>query len=168
MPGPLDRAMRRLLCQCFPADAQSFGATRAWHGCVPAWTVVVLENEEPVACAAVVERAVTCGGVPMTVAGVGNFCVAPPWRGSGLAQGLMERIHAEARARGMDFGLLFCSPGLEGLYAALGWSRVGWPITALDERGLPGPLPAGNIGMSVALGNRPWPEGPVDLQGRDW
>ncbi len=164
----LDRAIRRLLCECFPADAAAFALSRAWHGCAPAWTVIAREDEQLLACAAVVERTIACGTRPVVVAGVGNLCVTPVRRGTGLARRVLERVHAEARGRGLAFGLLFCTEALEPLYAALGWSRVEAPITMLDREGLPAPLPPGNIGMYAALGEQPWPDGPVHLQGRDW
>lgn len=46
--------------------------------------------------------------------------VAPPHRGRGIASALVEGIHAEARAAGIERLYLF-TPDQERLYARLGW-----------------------------------------------
>ncbi len=164
----LDLAVRDLLTACFPRDAAHFAQTRWWNGCAPAWTVVAVDGARAVACAAGIDRVVRCGGQPVRVAGLGNFCVAAERRGTGLARRVMDRFVKEAAGRGFEFGMLLCSPGLTRFYQSLGWHLIPLEITAVDEQGRDAPLPAGNQGMARSLEKRPWPDGPVHLTGRDW
>lgn len=168
MPGELDRAIRRLLCECFPKDADVYSTTRAWHGSIPTWSVVRRDGEQIVGHVTIFLRTITCGQQPVTVAGVGNFCVAQPWRGTGLSRQLLHRALEEAPRRGTSFGLLFCTPALERLYASFGWTRIDEPITMLDDAGRDAPIPAANIGMFVELGEKAFPPGPIHLRGSDW
>jgi len=163
----VDRAIRRLLCQCFPADAEHYSIERAWHS-TPAFSVVSRDGEQVVGHAGVVVRTIRCGETAATVAGLQNFCVAPQWRRSGLARRVMAAAMDEAARRGIRFGLLFCVPALERYYGSQGWSKLDCPVTMLDEHGQPAPLPAKNIAMQIALAGVPLPPGPIHLHGRDW
>ena len=116
----------------------------------------------------IIERQITCGGVPVRVAGIQSLAVAPDWRRSGLSQRLMTAAMQEARRRGMGFGLLFCVPELEGFYARMGWRRIDRAVAMRDAAGRPVPLTAKNISMELALAGDPLPPGPIDLEGRDW
>jgi len=40
MTPEMDASIRRLLCVCFPKDAEAFSQRRAWHDCVPAYSLV--------------------------------------------------------------------------------------------------------------------------------
>jgi GNAT superfamily N-acetyltransferase len=168
IPPATDRAIRQLLCECFPADVQSYACCRAWHDSPPAYTVLARRAGLVVGHLGIVVRSVACGDVRITVAGVQSFCVAPPYRGTGLSGRLMARALDEALRRGVRFGLLFCVPELEGLYGALGWSKTDRPVTMLDEHGQSVPTPRKNICMLSELGQERFPAGPLDLQGRDW
>ena len=86
-----DRAIRQLLCTCFPADAVAFAQNRAWHDSVPAFSVVCREADAVTGHVAIVVRTIRCGDQPVTVAGVQNMCVTPDRRGTGLAQSLLSR-----------------------------------------------------------------------------
>jgi predicted N-acetyltransferase YhbS len=167
--GPeLDAAVRRLLCACFPADAESFAARRAWHGVLPIFSVLAWRGDELAGQIGIVERHVTCGGAPVRAAGVQSLAVAPDLRGSGLSQRLMTTAMQEAQRRGIPHGLLFCLPGLEGFYTRLGWRRIDREVTMLDANGRTVPLTAKNIGMELVLAESPLPPGRIDLAGRDW
>jgi predicted N-acetyltransferase YhbS len=106
--------------------------------------------------------------VTIMVAGIQSLAVAPQLRGTGLSSRLMAEAMEEAQRRGIEYGLLFCLPGLERFYASLGWIRTDEPVTMADETGQPVPLTQKNITMSIELSERPFPKGPIDLQGRDW
>ena len=168
MPPATDRAIRQLLCECFSADAAAYAHRRAWHGSLPTYTVVSRQAGRVVGHLGIVVRSVLCADVRPAVAGVQSFCVAPPYRGSGLSGRLMARALDEALRREIRFGLLFCVPELEPLYRALGWSETGRPVAMLDERGESVPIPRKNICMMIELGPEGFPCGPLDLQGRDW
>ncbi len=168
MPPATDHAIRELLCECFPADAEAYARRRAWHDSVPAFTVISRQANRMLGHLAVVIRTVACGHQPVTVAGIQSFCVVPPHRGTGLSVSLMARALDEALRRKVRFGLLFCVPELEHVYRPLGWSKTIRPVVMLDEGGQSVPLPAKNICMLTELGDEGFPPGPLDLQGRDW
>ena len=167
--GPeLDAAVRRLLCECFPSDAEAFSLRRAWNEVRPAYSVFGRDGDQVVGQVGIVERRITCGGVPARVAGIQSLAVARNWRRSGLSQRLMTAAMNEARRRGARHGLLFCLPQLEGFYGRLGWRRVNRAVTMRDAAGRTVPLTEKNISMELALAGDPLPPGPLDLEGRDW
>jgi predicted N-acetyltransferase YhbS len=163
-----DRAIRRLLCECFPADAEAYAQSRAWHDATPAFSFVVRDAGQLLGHVSIVVREIRCDRTPVTVAGVQGLCVAARRRGTGLGPRLLTAARGEALRRGIRFGLLFCVPELEAYYGSQGWSRLDRPVTMLDEHGRPAPLPAKNIAMQIALAGEPLPAGPLDLRGRDW
>jgi len=168
MPPATDRAIRELLCECFPADVQSYARCRAWHDSWPAYTVIARRAGLVVGHLAIVVRTVACADVRATVAGVQSFCVAPRYRGTGLSGRLMARALDESLRRWVCFGLLFCVPELEGFYATFGWVKTNRPVAMLDEHGESVPIPGKNICMFIELGEVGFPAGPLDLLGGDW
>jgi len=168
MPPATDRAIKRLLCECFPADVEIYSRRRAWHDSAPTFSVIYREQDRVLGHIGIVVRQTLCGDASITVAGVQNFCVARHRRGTGLSRGLMARALDEAVDRGVRFGLLFCVPELERFYSSLGWSKTERPVTMLDEDGHSVPIPAKNISMLIELAGDEFPPGAVDLQGRDW
>jgi predicted N-acetyltransferase YhbS len=163
-----DAAIRHLLCKCFAADEATFSARRAWNEVRPAFSVVARSGEEVVGQVGIIDRWVTCGGLPIRVAGIQSLAVAPNWRGSGLSQRLMIAAMDEALRRDIRFGLLFCLPQLENFYSGLGWQRIDRAVTMHDAAGQTVPLTAKNIAMELALDGDRLPPGPIDLGGRDW
>jgi predicted N-acetyltransferase YhbS len=164
----LDTAVRRLLCECFPSDAEAFSAGRAWNEVRPAFSVLGRHGDKVVGQVGIIERWITCGGAPVRVAGIQSLAVAPDWRRSGLSQRLMTAAADEARRRGTRFGLLFCLPKLESFYARLAWRRIDRAVTMRDAAGRAVPLTAKNVTLELALGGDPLPPGAIDLEGRDW
>jgi GNAT superfamily N-acetyltransferase len=102
--------------------------------------------------------------VPVT--GVAGVLTRPDLRGRGLARRVLAHALRETRSRAAtSFALLFCLPKLVSLYRELGWQEVAPPVLIEQPSGAaPAPLPA----MVLALGERPWPAGPVDLDSRPW
>jgi predicted N-acetyltransferase YhbS len=164
----LDVAIRALLCECFPPDVPLFRQCRWWHGCMPEYSLVCRQDQYVLGHVGIVRRTITCGGKPVDVAGIQSLAVSSALRGSGLSRQLMGRSMVEAKRRGILFGLLFCLPTLERLYASLGWERRNTTVTMLDEAGLDVPLPGKNIMMVLNLTSEAFPQGDIHLQGRDW
>jgi len=164
----LDRGIRDLLCLCFPPDVPVFSQTRHWHGSAPEYCFYRAENGRITGHVGIVRRAIRVGARSIEVAGVQNLAVAPERRKSGLGALLMIRALAEARKRGIRFGLLFCVPGLARFYRDLGWQLQDRPFFMNDESVARIRIPEKNIGMTLALETEAFPAGPVDLQGRDW
>lgn len=203
VPAATDAAIKKLLCECFPADAAAFSVSRYWHGTAPAYSLLHWKDERPPSLklrraarrfpsgrgeaaqgspggvgrvaghVGIVIREVRCGrtrataGKPALVAGIQNLAVAHELRGRGLSQQLMTEAMTEAVRRSVPFGLLFCVPELERLYASLGWRRTDVSVT-LIENGKRVPIPGKNIAMFKELAGKPFPRGDIDLQGMDW
>ncbi len=167
MCSSLDEAIRKALCECFPADASAFAKTRAWHGSAPSYSLVHREGERVVGHVGVVVREIAAGGTPVTIAGIQNFAVVPDRRGTGLSRRLMEEAMAEAGRRGISFGLLFCVPGLERFYTSLGWRTLDVRARMVFED-VEIEIPAKNIAMVLALAAKPFPSGDLHLGGPDW
>ncbi len=164
-----DAAIRAGLCACFPPDCEVFSRTRAWHGSPPAWSVLVEYEDLVVAYVGIVERQILVGQERVSVAGVQNAFVLPEYRGRGLFRQVMSAALEEARRRGLEFGLLFCTPQIGAKYARQGWRLLDdRSVTRLDEEGRSQPLPAKNATMFYPLANRNLPPGDVHLQGNDW
>ena len=164
----LDRAIRDLLCLCFPPDVPVFSQTRYWHGTAPEYSFFRREAGLVTGHVGIVRRTIRIGSRQVTIAGVQNLAVSPDRRQTGLGALLMIRALNEARRRGIDFGLLFCVPGLARFYTSLGWQIQNRLFFWADENGGRVPIPEKNIGMALNLGPDPFPAGDVDLQGRDW
>jgi predicted N-acetyltransferase YhbS len=164
----LDAAIRRLLCECFPADVEAFLARRAWNEVHPAFSVIGRRGGAVVGHVGIIERQITCGVAPVRIAGIQSLAVARDCRRSGLSLDLMTAAMDEARRRGIRFGLLFCVPELEHFYAQLGWLQTERTVTMRDAAGRTVPLTAKNISMDLALDGERLAPGPIDLEGRDW
>jgi len=163
-----DAAIKRLLCECFPPDVQTFSKSRYWHGSAPIYTIIYRQGNEVVGQVGIVVRTIQCGGVPVEIAGIQSMAISPRDQGTMLAWALMRRAMKEAKKRGILFGLLFCVPSLERLYAAMKWERIDVITTMHDEKGKTVPIPGKNIAMVLKLADRPFPKGDIDLQGADW
>jgi predicted N-acetyltransferase YhbS len=165
-----DRAIRELLCACFPADAASFNRSRGWHASMPLYSILLDNNGILCAHVGVVDRTIRAGNEPVRVAGIQNVGVHPACRGQGLADRIMIAAMNEARTRGFDCGLLYCVPRLEKVYQRTGWITLpGAAITCRDHlTGQTVQIPSKNIAMYHPLKLAAFPAGPIDLQGTDW
>lgn len=169
MSPDADRAVKALLCVCFPADADIFSVTRYWHGSVPAYSVIHGSDEGTLdGNIAIVIREIRVGTQAVRIAGVQNMAVRPGTRGGGVGAGLMERAMTEARRRDVPFGLLFCVPELAKYYGRYGWKPRAEAVT-MDYNGKTGiPIPGKNICMTLSLAGLEFPGGDIHLGGADW
>ena len=166
----LDKEIRDLLVECFPADREYYGRQSWWH-CVPAYRVIARDSQGPiVAHAGVVDRTVSVGDdlSKMRVAGVQGFCVSKYHRGTDLSRRMMFIAIEEAIKRRFDAGLLFCIDELEAVYTAMGWRRLNSNVYMLDDEKGKTPIPAKNITMYYPPGKSRFPPGDIDLAGTDW
>ncbi|MBN1555706.1 MAG: GNAT family N-acetyltransferase [Phycisphaerae bacterium] len=164
----LDAGIRALLCECFPPDVPIFRQNRCWHDCAPEYTLVYRREGKVLGHVGVMRRTITCGGVPVDIAGIESLAVSPTMRGTGLSRELMNESMAEAKRRGIPFGFLFCSPQLAKFYASLGWRTTHAAVTMHDENGLDVPQSDKSAAMFLNLTPQTFPEGDIHLQGRDW
>lgn len=165
----LEAAIRQALVTCFPKDAEFFSRSRAWHGSAPAFSALVSEDDRVIAHLGVVQRRIKVGGTPVEMAGIQNVCVLDEHRGRGLCREMLAAAMAEAKSRGIDFGLLFCVAELVPVYERCGWKRLpDQPVIRVDSDGLEKPLVEGNLPMWLPLGEEGFPRGTVHLGGNDW
>lgn len=169
MDPALDRAIKDSMCECWPEFRDVFSRTRAWHGSHPAYSVAIEDEGRVTAHVSVHVRAVRVGDEQVTVAGIMNVIVVPDRRGRGLSAQVMGPAMDEALRRGLDFGLLFCAPEIEKVYASCGWQTVPTvEVTRIDENGNECGLPGANIAMVHPLKRADFPVGPIHLMGNDW
>jgi GNAT superfamily N-acetyltransferase len=168
MSPQLDAEIRNGLCRCFPADREIYAETRAWHGAVPAYSVVLTDAGIVVAHLGVVDRTITVAGRPLRVAGVENVYVLPERRGQGLSRRVLIPAMDEALRREFDAGLLFCLPTLAALYGSCDWQTLSGCEIVRTEDGCELPLPAKNIAMFYPLRVASFPAGRLHLGGNDW
>lgn len=181
--GDLDKALRKSLVVCFPADREYYHR-QSWWRCVPVYRVIGKDDKDSItAHVAVVERSVTVGRdlLKVHVAGVQSFCVLPDHRGIGLSSNMMSIAMEEANRRGFDAGLLFCLDQLQTVYNRMGWRKLDAAVYMFDDKACcdlaaPGEpqregktfIPAKNITMFYPLGTRQFHPGDIDLNGTDW
>lgn len=165
-----DAALRRILAACFPHNETQFSASRQWRGSVPLFTVVATDKTHGVACAVVIDRTIRIDGRPVRVAGVGNVCVLPDYRGGGVVDRVLLTAMEDAAGRGFEWGLLFCRPEIMKVYERTGWqSCMDRRFVRIDHAtGQPDEIPADHGKMFLRIGYRPLPPGDIDLQGDKW
>ena len=142
-----DAAIKKLLCECFPDDIEAFSESRYWHGSAPAYSLVYRQENEAVGHVGIVLRTIASGGTQVDIAGIQSLAVSPRIQGTMVAWALMRRGMKEAKKRGVPFGLLFCVPSLEQLYAAMKWKLIDVTVTMTDEQGKSVEIPGKNIAM---------------------
>ena len=75
----------------------------------------------------------------------------------------------EAGNLGHDFGLLFCVPQLEKLYALSKWKSLpARRIIHINKAGQEIDLPSKTVTMYYSLARSEFPAGDIHLQGSDW
>ena len=163
----LDNAIRNILVECFPKDSEHFSYQRWWHSRYD-WIAVATDPDGAIAaCISIVERSIKAGGSDLQIAGVGNVCALPCRRKKGIIDRVMEIALEEARKHGLGSGLLFCLPELEKVYKRMGWKKIDAAVVLNDESGKQTPMPEKNIAMGIPI-TEAFPEGDIDLVGRDW
>jgi aminoglycoside 2'-N-acetyltransferase I len=164
MPASLREAMDKAVKAAFDAiDDDGGGITWVESN---DWHVLVLEAGRVVSHAGIVERTVDVGGMQVRVGGVGAVATLPELQGRGLA-GMAMRRAAQFMQEDLkvDFGLLFCAPKNEPLYAHLGWIVVRVPVVS-DQPG--GKRCISDVLMILPCLKQAWPAGTIDLCGLPW
>jgi len=129
------------------------------------WHVTLHANGEPVAHAGLVEVTVEAGGEALRVAGLGGVITRADRRGQGDATAALAHFGEETRARGIDFGMLFCRAELVPYYARRGWTELTVPVMVEQPDG---PIPMPTRAMVKSFGARTWPPGDVRVPGHPW
>ena len=165
----LDAQIKQGLCCCFPNYQNVFSQTRTWNGSTPAWSVIMIQQQQIAAYLSVVDRLIRVNDEQVRIAGIGNLFVMPAHRKTHLSTQLLDIVAKESHKRGYDYGLLFCEPEIQNVYARCGWRMlVGQTIIRVNESGCDTPLPKNDIGMYYPLTRTDFPEGLIHLQGNNW
>lgn len=76
-----------------------------------------------------VDRAVIVGGLSCRVAGLSRLAVAEGYRRRGYGSRVVRAFTEHARARGCEFGMLFCYREMRPFYQRLGWESLEGEVT---------------------------------------
>jgi len=167
--GALNKKILGCLQKAFPDGVLNFKESRYWHGSVPAWTVLLEEENSIIAHVGIVERSITAGKETIRIAGLQNVCVAPEHRGKNLSNMVVKASMDEAMRLNIDFGLLFCIKQIEKIYACGGWKTLHErTVVRVEADGREISIPEKNIVMYYPLVKKNFPEGNIHLQGNDW
>jgi len=115
------------------------------------------------AAGAVVAEVDVAPDASFSVVGLGGVIVTREERGRGLVHTLFDALLEVAREMGPEHAMLFCRPGLLGMYERMGCREMAGPVWA-DQ-------PQGRIEMPLRAMWRPlhgeaaWPPGRVEVRG---
>ncbi|HEY4347911.1 MAG TPA: GNAT family N-acetyltransferase [Gaiellaceae bacterium] len=159
----LESGLTSLLQASFPGYPK-----RSHFKLPPHFRYVATVGDELAAQMGVELRIIRVGDATVRTFGVVDLCVAATHRSRGLAGRLLDALTADARARGIDFMLLFADD--DRLYVRHGWAHVSNVCTwvKINEHrtlGLAERESLGDAMMVKATGTRAWPDGDVDLLG---
>jgi GNAT superfamily N-acetyltransferase len=160
--GDLTKQLQQVLQDCFPDYP-----ARTYFKLPPHFRYLALDGDDVAAQMGVELRVVQVDGAVLRTFGVVDLCVRPGGRSRGLAGRLLAELTEYARACGIDFIILFADD--DRVYTRTGWTRVSNRCTwvQINEHTT---LGIGQESMADALmvkatGDKPWPDGDVDLLG---
>jgi GNAT superfamily N-acetyltransferase len=162
IPADLTRQLRALLRMCFPGYPD-----RSYFKLPPHFRYLAVAGGELAGQVGVELRVIRVGSDVLRTFGVVDLCVRASERSRGLAGRLLAEVTQLASSCGMDFIILFADD--DRLYTRNGWARAANPCTwmKIHEHATLGLATAEDTGalMVKKIGQRPWPEGEVDLLG---
>jgi GNAT superfamily N-acetyltransferase len=162
IPADLAHQLQALLQLCFPGYP-----SRPYFKLPPHFRYVAVADGELAGQVGVELRVIKVGSDVLRTFGVVDLCVRDSERSRGLASRLLAEVTRLASSCGMDFVILFADD--DRLYTRNGWARAANPCSWLKihEHTTIGLAAAEDTGalMVKKTGQRPWPEGVVDLLG---
>lgn len=155
-----DRALRDLLCACFTRPHHAVFREHR-HFRYPPQHRWLMRDEAGrlIAQAAVHERTVETPERSWPAGGLAEVCVHPDFQRRGLMRELLARVHADLRARGLVFAILFGNPDV---YRSSGYQAPGTIFIGPDPNGQWEPAPRALV---CRLTGVPWPAGIVRVPG---
>lgn len=96
---------------------------------VVAYLMLLAADEFLVSACAMVDRAVTVGGVVCRAAGLSRLAVREGYRRRGYGSRVVHAFTDDAWSRGYDFGMLFCYRETQPFYQRLGWESLVGEVT---------------------------------------
>lgn len=114
----------------------------------------------------ILKRRIRVGELFLEVGGVGGFATLPDYQQRGFGSTVLRRADEFMRLDlRLEFGLLVCGQDMIAFY-----SKHGWQITDAEMLFLSHGTKHvfHDTIMVIRLGERPWPEGTIDLCGAPW
>jgi GNAT superfamily N-acetyltransferase len=164
----LDAAIKDTLVKCFPHNEPVFSKARRWRGNTPLYNAVVYDKGLALGNIAVVDRTIKVGEGFLRIAGVGNVCVLPKHRGTGISDAMLKAVMDEAGKRQFEFGFLFTTEPIKKVYARNGWIEIEDLIVVRVENGREIVMPPESVHMYYPLMRKKFPPGNVHLYGDKW
>ena len=132
----------------------------------PNWFVLALSDTKLIGRVGIIERKVSVNGCLFEIAGISGVITDVEWRGAGVATNMLRSATTFiCNQLKVSFCLLLCRSKLAPFYAKLGWKIIDGPTT-FDQPTGKAVFP--RLTMILELGEKPWPDGPVDLCGLPW
>ena len=157
----LDADLRQLLFECFPHEPVL--KYRRYVHESPTRRFLFLGDDNSIrAHAAVHLKQLRVEDKELNVGGVAEVAVAPEFRGRGYVAKLMNEVHQYLLDAGIIYSFLF--GGLE-IYQSSGYRAVTSPIRFVEYSTGIVKEEMNPLASVAELGNKPWPDGVVDLRG---
>lgn len=161
LAGSLEAEVQVFLGEAFSDEA---GQRDYYAPYEPSEMILLLREEQQVIGHLVAyRRAIAIGGETVEVGMIGGVAIAAHHRRRGHARALVERTHARFRQRALPFSLLFAFE--PSVYASSGYRPMANTTRFLDDDGV-WKIFVHRGGMYAELGDRNWPNLPIDLRGR--
>jgi len=161
----LDAEIRTLLTTCFtkPQDVV-FKDHRYFKEPYQHRWVIKNEKGALVAQAGVHDKQIQADGTTYRIAGIGDVCVHPAYRGRGYVRMMLKCIHDWAPRQGFDFAVLFGDPKV---YGSSGYVHISNLFRDAEQPG-GGTCRKQISAMVRQLSGTPWPGGEVFLPGKSF
>lgn len=132
-PPGLLTAARRLCAEAFAGDPDGEFEDNDWEHALGGWHVVVVEGDELLAHAAVVERTLHVAGTPFRTGYVEGVATRPSRQGEGLGSLAVIEVNELVR-RHFELGAL--GTGRWSFYERTGWERWQGPTFVRGDDGV--------------------------------
>jgi len=159
----LKLSISQLLGQSFPG----YPSGRIYYRQLPSFRYLASDGDELVGHLAVEHRMINAGGVPASIFGIADHCVAAGWQHRKIGSALLKAAEEDAISGEIDFLVLISSE--RGFYEQAGfsvegnicrWVSIGDHVSiGLVQGRLPGSL------LVKPLSGKKWGEGVVDFLG---
>jgi predicted acetyltransferase len=155
-----DAELMTLLQLCFP-DTPQF-KTHRFYLEPSNFRWLIRDKDQIIANMVVYDKTIVSGGKKFRIAGIGDVCVEPDYRGNGLVGRLLSEVHAWAKNRGFAFTLLF---GKIEIYQSSGYMPCANNFKLIDYKTNTEEIKPIENAQYLPLGDKPWPASLIDLQG---
>jgi predicted N-acetyltransferase YhbS len=151
-----------------PRFVEVFSRHDFWGGPAEARVLVRTTGGALVAHCGFAPRRVRAGEREVRIAGIGAVATAPTLRGEGLGRRMFEALFARLKQTdAADFAFLECGDPVVGFYERCGFAHSVATVSAIEPATCALDVSTSNV-MTRPIGDREWPEGPIELRGMRW